>query len=72
MSDIQLAINSIQAKQIQSEDRAALAYNIPRMTIHDRRAGKPVLSAYPIKRLAFRVSQAIKLQDTLIRSPILK
>jgi hypothetical protein len=40
-ADIQLAIEAIRAKQIQSENRAALAYNIPRMTMHDRRAGKP-------------------------------
>jgi hypothetical protein len=40
-ADIQLAIYSIKAKQIQSEKRAASIYNIPRMTMRDRRAGKP-------------------------------
>jgi hypothetical protein len=40
-ADIQLAIISIQAKQIPSENRAALAYDIPRTTMRDRRASKP-------------------------------
>ena len=40
-ADIQLAISSLQAKQIQSENRAAATYNVPRMTMHDQRAGKP-------------------------------
>ena len=40
-ADIQFAIDSLQAKQIQSENHAALVYNVPRMTLHDRRAGKP-------------------------------
>ena len=40
-ADIQLAINSVVTRQIQSESRAALTYNVPRMTMRDRRAGKP-------------------------------
>ncbi|KAJ8117393.1 hypothetical protein OPT61_g1382 [Boeremia exigua] len=40
-ADIQLAINSVVTKQIQSESRAALTFNVPRMTMRDRRAGKP-------------------------------
>ena len=40
-ADMQLAIDSLQAKQIQSENHAALVYNVPRMTLHNRRAGKP-------------------------------
>ena len=34
-ADIQLAINSIVTKQIQSKSRAALTFNVPRMTMRD-------------------------------------
>ena len=34
-ADIQLAINSVVTRQIQSESRAALTYNVPRMTMRD-------------------------------------
>jgi hypothetical protein len=40
-ANIQLAINSIQLRQIQSKNRAASAYNVPRITMRDRRASKP-------------------------------
>jgi hypothetical protein len=40
-ADIQLAILSIDKKQIQTERAAIQIYNIPRTTLRDRRAGKP-------------------------------
>jgi hypothetical protein len=40
-ADIQLAISSINKKQIQTERAAVQIYNIPRTTLRDRCAGKP-------------------------------
>ncbi|KAF1828269.1 hypothetical protein BDW02DRAFT_512746 [Decorospora gaudefroyi] len=40
-ADVQLAITFINASQIQSNRRAATAFNIPRSTLNDRRAGRP-------------------------------
>ena len=40
-ADIQLALSSLNANQIQSNRRAAKAFNVPRTTLNDRRAGKP-------------------------------
>jgi hypothetical protein len=37
-----LAISSIERKQITSASCAALTYNVPRSTLRDRRAGKPL------------------------------
>lgn len=39
--DIQLAILSLGAHQIQSNRRAAKTFDVPRSTLNDRRAGKP-------------------------------
>ena len=39
--DIQLAISSINARQLQSNRRAAAIFNVPETTLRDRRAGKP-------------------------------
>jgi hypothetical protein len=40
-ADIQLAISSLNANQIQSGRRAATIFNVPESTLRDRRAGKP-------------------------------
>jgi hypothetical protein len=40
-ADIQLALSSLNASQIQSNRRAATIFNIPRTTLGDRRARKP-------------------------------
>ena len=39
--DIQLATLSINARQLQSNRRAAAIFNVPETTLRDRRAGKP-------------------------------
>jgi hypothetical protein len=39
--DIQLAISSLNAHQLQSDRRAATIFNVPETTLRDRRAGKP-------------------------------
>ena len=39
-ADIQLALSSLDRNQIQSTRRAAIAFNIPKSTLIDRRAGK--------------------------------
>jgi hypothetical protein len=41
-ADLILAISSIEKKQIKSASRAASTYNVPRSTLRDRRAGKPL------------------------------
>ena len=38
-ANINLAIQAINQEQIQCEYRAALAYNVPRSTLHNQRAG---------------------------------
>jgi hypothetical protein len=40
-SDIQLAISSLNANQIQSKQRAAAIFNVAKLTLHNQRAGKP-------------------------------
>ena len=40
--DILLAISSIDAAQIPSARRAAAIFNVPKATLRDQRAGKPV------------------------------
>ena len=40
-ADIHLAISALQQDQIQAEAVAAQAFNVPRSTLHRRRAGKP-------------------------------
>jgi hypothetical protein len=39
-SDLQLALFNFQSQRVQSENRAASIYNVPRKTLSDRRAGK--------------------------------
>jgi hypothetical protein len=39
--DMQLAISSLNDRQIYSKRRAAATFNVPKLTLHDRRAGKP-------------------------------
>jgi hypothetical protein len=39
--DVQLAISSLDASQIHSKRRAAATFNVPKSTLHDRRAGRP-------------------------------
>ena len=39
--DIQLAILSLNARQLQSNRRAAAIFNVPETMLRDRRAGKP-------------------------------
>ena len=39
--DIQFAISSLNARQLQSNRRATAIFNIPETTLRDRRAGKP-------------------------------
>ena len=38
--DIQLALSSLDSNQIQSTRRAAIAFNVPKSTLIDRRAGR--------------------------------
>ena len=40
-ADIQLALSSLNASQLQSARRAATIFDIPKSTLIDRRAGKP-------------------------------
>jgi hypothetical protein len=40
-ADIQLALTSLNASQIQSTRRAATIFEVPKSTLIDRRAGKP-------------------------------
>jgi hypothetical protein len=39
--DVQIAISSLDASQIYSKQRAAATFNVPKSTLHDRRAGRP-------------------------------
>jgi hypothetical protein len=39
-ADITLASLAVSSKQMQSSRRAASTYNVPKLTLHDRRAGK--------------------------------
>jgi hypothetical protein len=40
-ADVQLTILSLNSRQIRTERAAARTFNVPRMTLRDRRAGKP-------------------------------
>jgi hypothetical protein len=40
-ADIQLSISSINRRQIQTVRAAVKAFNVPRTTLRDRRAGRP-------------------------------
>jgi hypothetical protein len=39
--DIQLAISSLNAHQLRSNQRAAAIFNVSKTTLRDQRAGKP-------------------------------
>jgi hypothetical protein len=40
-NDVQLTIESLDRRQIETERAAARTFNVPRMTLRDRRASKP-------------------------------
>jgi hypothetical protein len=40
-ADIQLSISSVDRRQIQTVRAAAQAFNVPRTTLRDQRAGRP-------------------------------
>jgi hypothetical protein len=40
-ADVQLALSSLNASQIQSTRRAATIFDVPKSTLIDRHAGKP-------------------------------
>jgi hypothetical protein len=60
-ADIQLAISAINATQIIYVRRAALTFNVPKLTLRDRRARKPAWRDYQpnLRKLTLRKEEVI-------------
>ena len=66
-ASINLTIQAINQEQIQCEYRAALVYNVPRLTLHSRRAGIAARRDYKPKS-----KKLTKLKEEVIVRHILK